>query len=119
MVDDPELLDLVELEVRELLKTYKFPGDDVPVIRGLGDQGPGRDGQGRLGQADPGADGGGGQLHPDAAARDRQAVPDADRGHLHDLGPRHGGHGPGGAREGEGRRGDRDRRHAATRRRRS
>src|SRR5437762_1333630 len=34
MVDDPELLDLVELEVRDLLKTYKFPGDDVPVIRG-------------------------------------------------------------------------------------
>ena len=34
MVDDPELLDLVELEVRELLTTYKFPGDDVPVIRG-------------------------------------------------------------------------------------
>ena len=34
MVDDPELLDLVELEVRELLKTYEFPGDEVPVIRG-------------------------------------------------------------------------------------
>ena len=34
MVDDPELLDLVELEVRELLKAYQFPGDDVPVIRG-------------------------------------------------------------------------------------
>src|SRR5438105_9773422 len=33
-VDDPELLDLVELEVRELLKSYKFPGDDVPVVRG-------------------------------------------------------------------------------------
>src|SRR4026208_2604208 len=32
-VDDPELLDLVELEVRELLKTYKFPGDDIPVVR--------------------------------------------------------------------------------------
>ena len=32
-MDDPELLDLVELEVRELLKTYQFPGDDVPVIR--------------------------------------------------------------------------------------
>jgi elongation factor Tu len=32
-VDDPELLDLVELEVRELLKTYGFPGDDVPVMR--------------------------------------------------------------------------------------
>ena len=34
MVDDPELLDLVELEVRELLKQYQFPGDDVPVVRG-------------------------------------------------------------------------------------
>ncbi len=33
-VDDPELLDLVELEVRELLSSYEFPGDDVPVIRG-------------------------------------------------------------------------------------
>jgi elongation factor Tu len=34
MVDDPELLDLVELEVRDLLKKYEFPGDDIPVIRG-------------------------------------------------------------------------------------
>ncbi len=34
MVDDPELLDLVELEVRELLKKYEFPGDDIPVVRG-------------------------------------------------------------------------------------
>jgi elongation factor Tu len=34
MVDDPELLDLVELEIRELLKKYEFPGDDIPVIRG-------------------------------------------------------------------------------------
>jgi len=34
VVDDPELLDLVELEVRELLTKYNFPGDDVPVIRG-------------------------------------------------------------------------------------
>src|SRR3989454_10769536 len=33
MVDDPELLDLVELEVRELLSSYEYPGDDVPVIR--------------------------------------------------------------------------------------
>jgi elongation factor Tu len=33
MVDDPELLDLVELEVRELLSSYEFPGDDVPVIQ--------------------------------------------------------------------------------------
>src|SRR5690348_4699298 len=34
MVDDPELLDLVELEVRELLSKNQFPGDDIPVIRG-------------------------------------------------------------------------------------
>ncbi len=34
MVDDPELLDLVELETRELLSEYDFPGDDVPVVRG-------------------------------------------------------------------------------------
>jgi elongation factor Tu len=34
MVDDPELLELVELEVRELMSTYQFPGDDIPVIRG-------------------------------------------------------------------------------------
>src|SRR5204862_6740716 len=34
MVDDPELLDLVELEVRELLSSYEFPGDEVPVITG-------------------------------------------------------------------------------------
>ena len=34
MVDDPELIDLVEMEVRELLTTYKFPGEEIPVIRG-------------------------------------------------------------------------------------
>ena len=34
LVDDPELLDLVELEVRELLSKYEFPGDDLPVVRG-------------------------------------------------------------------------------------
>jgi elongation factor Tu len=34
MVDDPELLELVELEVRELLSKYNFPGDDLPVVRG-------------------------------------------------------------------------------------
>ncbi|OVE80715.1 translation elongation factor Tu [bacterium K02(2017)] len=34
MVDDAELMDLVELEVRELLSKYKFPGDDIPIIRG-------------------------------------------------------------------------------------
>ena len=110
MVDDPELLDLVELEVRELLKSYKFPGDEIPVIRGSATQGAG--GNGKDDAAKPilelmaAVD----SYIPLPTARDRQAVPDADRGHLHDLGPRHGGHGPRGAREGEGRRGNRDRR---------
>lgn len=36
MVDDPELLDLVEMEVRDLLSKYNFPGDDTPIIRGSG-----------------------------------------------------------------------------------
>ena len=50
MVDDEELLDLVELEVRELLSAYEFPGDDIPVVRGSalaalegGDAATGRD----------------------------------------------------------------------------
>ena len=34
MVDDEELLELVEMEIRDLLSTYEFPGDDIPVIRG-------------------------------------------------------------------------------------
>ena len=48
VVDDPELLDLVELEVRELLSKYQFPGDKAPVIRGCGDQGAQRR-EGRVG----------------------------------------------------------------------
>jgi len=34
MVDDPELLDLVEMEIRDLLKSYEFPGDEIPVVKG-------------------------------------------------------------------------------------
>jgi elongation factor Tu len=34
MVDDSELLDLVEMEVRELLSKYEFPGDDIPIVKG-------------------------------------------------------------------------------------
>jgi len=34
MVDDPELVELVEMEVRDLLNRYGFPGDEVPVIKG-------------------------------------------------------------------------------------
>ena len=110
MVDDPELLDLVELEVRELLSSYQFPGDDIPVVRGsalmaLEDKNAGA---GRA--VDPEADGGGGRYIPQPDAREGQAVPDADRGRVLDLGPRHGGDGPCRARHREGRRGNRDRR---------
>ncbi len=41
MVDDEELLELVELEVRELLNEYEFPGDDTPVVRVSRVEGPG------------------------------------------------------------------------------
>ena len=34
MVDDPELLDLVEMEVRDLLTQYEFPGDKIPIVKG-------------------------------------------------------------------------------------
>ena len=61
-VDDPELLELVEMEVRELLSEYEFPGDDTPIIKGsalLALNAPRR----------------GRQLHPRSRARHRQALP--------------------------------------------
>ena len=61
MVDDPELLDLVELEMRELLSSLRFPGDDIPVVRGSALAAlEGRDPEQGTG-IDPGADGGGGR----------------------------------------------------------
>ena len=101
MVDDEEILELVELEVRELLNEYEFPGDDTPVVRVERVEGA----RGRRGvdAEDRRADGRGRQLHPGADARHRQAVPDADRGRVHDHGPRHGGDRPGGARDRQGR----------------
>ncbi len=76
MVDDAELLELVELEVRELLSSYQFPGDDIPVVRvsALG-RIERRSEVGSLGRR---ADGESGFLHSDSGARDRQAVSDAD-----------------------------------------
>ena len=74
-VDDPELLELVELEVRELLTSYDFPGDDIPIITGSalgGARGP-RPGDRRAGGAQ--ADGRGRRVHPDPGAPGRPAVP--------------------------------------------
>ena len=87
MVDDEELLELVEVEVRELLSEYDFPGDDVPVIQGSalkaleGDQ--------RVRRQDRRAGGGAGLVHPGARASARPPVPDAGRGRLLDHRPRH------------------------------
>ena len=98
MVDDAELLELVEMEVRELLSKYQFPGDDTPIVIGSakmaleGDKGE----HGR--RLDHEAGGGAGQLHSAAEAADRRAVPDAGGGRVLDLGSGHGGDGSGGAR---------------------
>jgi len=75
-VDDPELLELVELEVRELLKSYKFPGDDVPVVRvsALG----ALNGEEKWEKQIDALMEAGRQIHPAAGARAGQAVPDAD-----------------------------------------
>ena len=76
MVEDAELLELVELEVRELLSKYQFPGDDLPVVRvsALGASERRR----AVGKVGGRADGRGRQVRSGAGARHRQAVPDAD-----------------------------------------
>ena len=115
-MDDPELLDLVELEVRELLKKYQFPGDDLPVMRvsALGALNGEAEWEKAIDELMEAVD----KLRSAAGARDRQAVPDADRRHFLDSGPRHGGDGPHRARHREGGRGCGDRRASATRARR-
>ena len=96
LMEDEELLELVEMELRELLSKYSFPGDDIPVIRGARAQGAGgtsNDPDDRRIRPDPGADGRGRLVHPDPGAAGRPAVPDADRGRVRDQGSRHGGDG--------------------------
>ena len=75
-VDDPELLELVELEVRELLKTLQVPWRRRSGGAGFGSGRAERGSQG--GGAGRRVDGGGGQIHSAAGARTGQAVPDAD-----------------------------------------
>ena len=107
MVDDPELLDLVELEVRELLKSYQFPGDDLPVVRvsALG----ALNGEPQWEKTVEELMDAGGQLHSAAGAGRGQAVHHADRGHFLDPGSRHGGDGPHRAGQVQGGRGNGDR----------
>ncbi len=112
-VDDPELLDLVELEVRELLTKNNFPGDDMPVIRGSAlkaleaPDNPDDPAYASIQELMAAVD----FVHPDPGAPDRSAVPHAGRGRVRHQGPGHGRHGPHRARSGQGRRGGRDRRH--------
>ena len=69
MVDDPELVELVEMELRELLSSYQFPGDDIPIIKGSALCALEDTQAGARRAVDPGADGGGRRLHPAAGAR--------------------------------------------------
>ena len=86
MVDDEELLELVELEVRELLSSYEFPGDDIPIIKGSalnalnGDAAAAEDVLALMAAVD--------DYIPLRGARG-QAVPDAGGGRLHHHRPRH------------------------------
>ena len=116
-VDDPEMLDLVEMEVRELLNKYKFNGDNAPIMRGAAL--PALKGDAKWEATIERAARRARQLHPRAGSRHRQAVPDGDRRHVLDQGPRHRGHRPYRARHHQGQRRGRDRRLHATPRRRS
>ena len=58
-VDDEELIELVEMEVRELLSSYDYPGDDIPIIKGSALPGDDRTAIRRSARVDPRADGGG------------------------------------------------------------
>src|SRR6266702_1378584 len=106
MVEDAELLELVELEVRELLKANQFPGDAVPVIRGsaLGALNGEEKGEKKIVELRAAVD----QKVP-LPGREGEAVCHADRGYFFDFGAGHGGDGAGGAGEGEGGGGSGDR----------
>ena len=110
MVDDEELLELVEMEVRELLAAQEFD-EDAPVIQVSALKA--LEGDAKWVKSDRGAHGRGRRVDPGSGSRDRQAVPDARRGRLHDHRPWHRGHRSCRAWRGQGQRGSRDRRHPA------
>ena len=83
-VEDEELIDLVEMEVRELLSKYQFPGDDVPVVRGsaLGALNGEAQWEAKIDELMEAVD----KNVPQPQRVDRSALPDADRRYLLDLG---------------------------------
>ena len=119
MVDDPELIELVEMEVRELLSSYQFPGDDIPIVKGSALAAvEGRDapiGEDSILELMTQVD----AYIPQPDRAIDHAVPDGGRRRVLDLGPRHGGDRPDRARHRQGRRGSGDRGPARRRRRRS
>ena len=111
LVDDEELLELVEMEVRELLSKYDFPGDDTPIIRARQSKAMRIRGQGRRGlQVHRRALRGDRHLHPRAPRERSTSRSSCRRGRVQHQGPRHGRHRPHRARHRQGRRRDRDRR---------
>ena len=102
MVDDKELLELVELEVRELLSKYQFPGDKTPIVIGsakLALEGDTSElGAGSIFKLAEALD----SYIPQPHAADRRAVSDAGGGRVLDLGSGDGGDGAGGAGDCEG-----------------
>ena len=111
LVDDEEILELVEMEIREELSKRDFDGDNIPIVRGsataaLNGTNPEIGAEAIL-KLMAAVD----ELHPAAGASARQAVPDADRRRVLDLGSRHGRHRPHRDRHRQGWRGSRDRRH--------
>ena len=110
MVDDEEILELVELEVRELLNEYEFPGDDTPIVRvsalkaleGDAEWTP------KILELMDAVD----AFIPEPERDVDKPVPHADRGRVHDHRSWHRRDRPGRARDRQGRRGDRDRRSA-------
>jgi elongation factor Tu len=100
MVDDEEILELVELEVRELLNEYEFAGDDIPVVRVSALKALEGDAEWSAKILELMARS---TLHRGAGSGYRPAVPDADRGCVLDHGSGDGGHGSGRAWDREGR----------------
>ena len=110
MVDDEELIELVEMEVRELLSSYDFPGDDIPIVKGSALKAL-EDPAGEWGdkvmelmnQVD--------ELRPAARARRRPRLPHARRGRVHDHRSWHRRHRPHRAWRAQRQRRGRDPRH--------
>ena len=110
LVDDEELLELVELEARELLSKYDFPGDDVPVVRGSALPAFNNPGDPEASQVHQRVDGRVGRVHSRTDSRRRQAVLDGNRRRLLDRRSRYGGDRSCRAWHDQGRRRSRNRR---------